>query len=297
VALVIAIFVARHNLKLGRADTKGGLRLLIFVFCAVALAQLVGSDHVPELGAELFIFFQIASLALFMAGLVWLFYIAVEPFIRKRWPELIISWSRLLAGDLRDPMVGRDVLIGGFFGLLHTVVIYLMVLLPNAMDIPVAPNVGGDPETLMGVSGLAVYTLNGLAMPAFLTVAPAFLLLVFLAIFRRKWLAVGALWLLVFVAEGLAFASNGPAIGWIVPALVALSLVISLTRFGLLALYSYYFFWVMTFHLILTADLSSWYARNTIFSFVVVMILAVYGFYVATAGQPLLKGDIVEADS
>ena len=32
--------------------------------------------------------------------------------LRRRWPELLISWSRLLAGRWRDPRVGRDMLLG-----------------------------------------------------------------------------------------------------------------------------------------------------------------------------------------
>ena len=46
---------------------------------------------------------------------LWLFYIALEPDLRQRWPHRIISWSRLLAGRWHDPLVGRDLLIGGLF--------------------------------------------------------------------------------------------------------------------------------------------------------------------------------------
>ncbi len=43
-------------------------------------------------------------------------YIALEPSVRRYWPRLLISWSRLMAGDFRDPMVGRDLLVGGCWG-------------------------------------------------------------------------------------------------------------------------------------------------------------------------------------
>jgi hypothetical protein len=32
--------------------------------------------------------------------------------VRRRWPATLVSWSRLLAGRFRDPLVGRDVLAG-----------------------------------------------------------------------------------------------------------------------------------------------------------------------------------------
>ena len=292
-ALITALIVARHNLKLGRGDTKGAFKLVLFIFSAVTLAQIIGSDHVPTLSGELFIFFQIASLALFMCGLVWIFYIAVEPFVRRRWPELIISWSRLLAGDFRDPMVGRDILVGGILGLCHTSAINLGFLMPHWLGMPVAPIDGIDHETLLGMRGIMVHSLFVLAMPIIYSVATPFVLLLLLAILRRKWLAVLALWLLVFFANGLAFASGGPWINWIATFLVATATVASIARFGLLAHYSFYFFWGLTFTMAITSDFSSWYAGNTLFSFVVIIGLAIYGFYTSLAGQPLLKGKLL----
>ena len=43
-------------------------------------------------------------------------YLALEPWVRRRWPHAIISWSRLLSGQLRDPLVGRDILFGVMLG-------------------------------------------------------------------------------------------------------------------------------------------------------------------------------------
>ena len=48
----------------------------------------------------------------FVPAFVWLLYIALEPHLRRVWPETMIGWSRLLAGSVRDPLVGRDVLVG-----------------------------------------------------------------------------------------------------------------------------------------------------------------------------------------
>ena len=288
-ALVTALIVARHNLKLGRADTKGAFKLVLFIFSVVTLAQLLSADHVPTLSGEISIFFQIASLALFIGGLVWVFYIAVEPFVRRRWPELIISWSRLLAGDFRDPMVGRDILIGGLLGFCHTAAIYLGFLLPHSLGMVVPPVDGIDHESLLGMRGLVALLLYALAVPIVYAVAAPFLLLLFLAVLRRKWLAVTALWLFVFFANGLAFASGGPWITWIATFIIATATVISIARFGLLAHYSFFFFWGLTFTLAITSDFSSWYAGNTLFSFVVIMGLSIYGFYTSIAGQPLMK--------
>ena len=49
-------------------------------------------------------------------SIAWLAYLGIEPWIRRHWPASLISWSRLLAGSFRDPLVGRDVLLGAAFG-------------------------------------------------------------------------------------------------------------------------------------------------------------------------------------
>jgi serine/threonine-protein kinase len=45
-------------------------------------------------------------------GDLWLIYLALEPYVRRIWPDSMISWNRLLAGKWRDPLVGADVLVG-----------------------------------------------------------------------------------------------------------------------------------------------------------------------------------------
>jgi hypothetical protein len=52
------------------------------------------------------------SWAVLTAAFCWVGYLAVEPFLRRRWPELLVTWARVVAGEFSDPLVGRDVLIG-----------------------------------------------------------------------------------------------------------------------------------------------------------------------------------------
>jgi hypothetical protein len=41
-----------------------------------------------------------------------LMYLAVEPFVRRYWPDSLISWQRLSRGGVRDPLVATHVLVG-----------------------------------------------------------------------------------------------------------------------------------------------------------------------------------------
>ena len=50
--------------------------------------------------------------ALLISVLVAVQYLAIEPYFRRLWPKLLGSWVRILDGRFRDPLVGRDVLLG-----------------------------------------------------------------------------------------------------------------------------------------------------------------------------------------
>src|SRR5438067_638340 len=76
------------------------------------LIQSPANHHTGALSYEFGLFLNELAFGLFAAVFLWLIYIALEPFVRRQWPERIVSWSRLLAGGWRDPLVGRDVLIG-----------------------------------------------------------------------------------------------------------------------------------------------------------------------------------------
>ena len=52
----------------------------------------------------------------------WIFYVAVEPYVRRYWPQSLTSWSRVFEGRMRDPLVGRDILFGATAGVVSMVV-------------------------------------------------------------------------------------------------------------------------------------------------------------------------------
>lgn len=95
-ALLIFIggaFFARRNLRMGRGDRRGANRLACFLFALNGIVFFC-TDHFGSLQQW------------FVLTLVcWLMYMALEPYVRRRWPDMLIGWSRLLAGDYRDPLV------------------------------------------------------------------------------------------------------------------------------------------------------------------------------------------------
>ena len=110
-----AALVARANLREGRGDQAGATRLAACMF-AVLMALWVCQVHlVASIGLPAMFLIAICT-SVFYGVLLWTIYLALEPFVRKRWPQVLVSWTNVLAGHVRDPVVGRDVLVGLLLG-------------------------------------------------------------------------------------------------------------------------------------------------------------------------------------
>ncbi len=292
--IIAALILARRNLRHGRSDTKGAFKISIFIFLVALAGNLLIADHIPDLTKEIPLLFKMAGYSLLGAVTIGLIYLALEPYVRRRWPSLIISWNRLLVGDWRDPMVGRDILVGGMLGLAHTAVIYVTTLLPIWTGGRAVPNSGLAISYLESVRHLWATFLMQLPFAVFVSFFFLLLLVLLVIVFRKQWLATIVFWILLFSIIGLAFGTGGHWADLLGAALTATITVVTLARFGLLAMISRAIFFHLSLHNPVTSDFSSWYFGNTIFAAVVMSGLAIYGFYTSLAGQPLLKRKLVE---
>ena len=292
--LVASVLLARRNLRLGRGDRKGAFKLAVFLLIMLFAGQLIGADHVPALGAELDILFNIIAWALFVSILFWILYIALERYVRRLWPRLIISWSRLLAGGFRDPMVGRDILIGSLLGFGHTLSICLINITSKWAGKPTGHINNINPKTLEGGRSVITSLLTtGLVQWFIIGVGVLFILLLLYILLRRQWLAAVALWLLFTTVEVLAFAVPGPFTFWIAPLLISTLAVVAVARFGLLTTLSFQFFFDLSFHYAITPNLSSWHAQTTFIILPILIAVALFSFYTSLAGQPLFRGEVL----
>jgi serine/threonine-protein kinase len=108
---LIAVGLALWNWRAGRTDLAGAARLAGVLFALWFVRWAVTAAHVTDDREELLLATGLGS-SLYVSVLVAAFYLALEPVVRKRWPWRLVGWSRLLAGRVRDPLVGRDVLVG-----------------------------------------------------------------------------------------------------------------------------------------------------------------------------------------
>jgi hypothetical protein len=81
-AVLGGILFARRNMRLGRGDRRNANRLALFVFCVTVLWWACGWPHFS---------FNNLPLAPYLAALVWIIYMAIEPFVRRRWPSTLVS--------------------------------------------------------------------------------------------------------------------------------------------------------------------------------------------------------------
>ena len=292
--VIAAVFLARRNLRQGRSDTKGAFKISIFVFIVALAANLFSADHIPDLTKEIPLLFKMAGSSLLAAVMIGLIYVALEPYVRRRWPSLIISWNRLLVGDWRDPLVGRDILVGGMLGLGHTAAIYITTLLPIWTEGRAVPNGGLNISYLESVRHLWATFLINLPFAVFASLFFLLLLVLLVIVLRKQWLATSVFWILLFSVQSLAFGRGAHWAGLLGSALISTIIVVGVARFGLLAMVSRALFFDLSLHNPLTSDFSSWYFGNTIFAAVVLFGLAIFGFYTSLAGQPLFKGKLLE---
>jgi hypothetical protein len=277
--------------RAGRGDRRGAVRLAATVIALQLAMWALGAHHVASAD----------EVDIFMAGLVdafgvglsfWILYLALEPFARRRWPEMLISWTRALSGNWRDPLVGRDALIGAVVGTAAGLILGpLRVLLPPRLGLSGPPPHPFD-ETAPVSPGAAVAWLvsNGL-LAAFWVLGIVFLLVLVRGFVRRGWLA-GVLAALIFTANYLG--GRGGVVT-IPLALISMGILVTITvRFGVLAAIVAETCRRIFGYRIYTYDASLWYFYAGAIAVVGVLALAYWATRTALAGQPLLSGFSLE---
>ena len=290
-ALIGGVMLARRNLRLGRGDRRGATRLALPVFVITTVLNLLAEHHNGLLGYEFVIFMLSAGVSLLFSAFFWLMYIALEPFVRRQWPERIIAWSRLLAGGVRDPLVGRDILLGAVFG--TAIPLCFMLTSVGMRWIGRAPQLVINPSNADGGSAnLASRLIPQIDGPLLLGFILLFLLLLFVRLCRYEGLALLALWILLFVVIALLTRANITMLPF--AGLAAAIVLFALARFGLLTIIAtmfYFYFWA---DVPFTTEITAWYATNFLIIGALCLALATYGFYTSLAGQSLFGGRLLQ---
>lgn len=256
-AILVSIFLAGRNLSHGRGDLRGAFRLSFFMLLAGLASELLFADHVFATFGELRVLYFAVSYSLLFAVIVGLLYVALEPLVRRSWPETLVSWSRLISGDVRNPMVGRDVVCGGVFGLLHAFGIHVGLLLVR-LDSDKYQAVGLNSNTLMldGTKNLIAGVLESLTTSVWPSFILLFIALLFFLITRKRSLGLAVVWTLVFALQVVFFILSGHWLLLVSALINSTCLILALRINGLLGLISYFVFFriIWTFPLTLQSE-------------------------------------------
>ena len=281
------ILLVRRNLISGRGDTRGALRASLFFGAALTLVWIFQASHVPSVGDEWRLMMSGVGMALFVAAFFWVLYVAVEPYVRSRWPGTIIAWSRVLSGRFRDPLVGRDVLIGGAFGVASAALMQAQILAPALLGLPTGTPQLGWPEPFLGGADLVGSFFEIQSKAFFAPVAWLFLILMLWIVLRKQWLAVAVFFL--FYAGMNVLSGDHLVLDLLFGSLGGALLLFVLLKFGLVALMAMFLFQYMLTVYTITTDLSAWYAGSTLFAVGICAAVTLAAFLTALGGRPAFK--------
>jgi hypothetical protein len=197
-------------------------------------AFLIGAHHVADTAIEMILLGRGAGMVMLVAGLIWLFYLGLEPYVRRLRPWTLISWTRLLGGGWSDAVVGRDALIGMSWGACVGALVFAVHRAPVLFGQPAPVPHGGDVAALVGASRLVADVVS-LPISATLLGLGALLLFLVLRFVTRRDAAAAAL-LVGLLAAALAVGAEGPV--WLLLPLGLLlytSYAVLLLRFGVLS--------------------------------------------------------------
>jgi hypothetical protein len=303
VAIAIAVVLALRNLRLGRGDRRGALRLSVFILAVGAASNALQTGDLQVLT-------KAPPEIVFVPAFVWLLYIALEPQIRRIWPGIMIGWSRLLAGSVRDPLVGRDVLVGVLVAIGNGLVFGLHTFLRYWSDRPSQFPVGASGNPFDGMAASSDLLLGGryalsriagsmVSIPVLLgTMVTFLLLLVLFVLLRRRSLAMAAMILgltvVYVVTHGGWLLANAPA-DHFAPSVADVALfagvhaaiVLVAVRFGLLTMLVASFVSLLLTVLPIAIESSAPYASSSRLIVATVIALAAYGWHTALAGRPM----------
>jgi serine/threonine-protein kinase len=285
-------FLARRNMRRGRGDRQGALRVALFIFAGEFMGWALAAHFISNAMEDYWAFVAGCGDALYMAGFMWILYMAIEPYMRRRWPKMLISWTRVLAGKPYDPRVGRDVMLGALGGIAMAIIQDGVNALPTWFHLanvrliqPTHMTLGSPIGMLAALGYFSDLSVQwALATVAFLVVAR------FLT--RRDWLAVVlsgvCLGMVVLAAENLMIA---------VPAAMLCSVIVYtlLFRFGLLSVAVTLFFYFVLRRWPLTFDFSQWFVWRAMFSLSVLLGIAVYAWRAMNVGRPIFAEGIDES--
>ena len=272
--LCAAGLLAFRNLRSGRSDRRGAARLAMSM-STVMLALWVCQVHFAASLGLLGLLLIAVCTSIFNGVLLWMLYLALEPFVRRHWPQVLVSWTNVLTGRFRDPVVGRDVLLGAALAVAWVLMIRGLDLFSGGRTLSEFP---GAIELLSGLRSTLGVLLEEIPYAVRNALLYFFLLFVLRVLLGNQWAAALAFTGTFTLLNALGNQDSpwlGAAIGFLYFGTGALVVL----RWGLLSFAVAHFISSTLMSLPATFDLSVWYFGNMVLLAAVAVALAAWGFY------------------
>jgi tRNA A-37 threonylcarbamoyl transferase component Bud32 len=283
--LVAAALIARHNVRKGRGDRRGAWQLAAFVSVIAFGVWLLNTKHLADPNIEMGRFFD--GQPLWAAGLLALLYLALEPYVRRFWPKTVVSWSRLMSRQWRDPLVGRDILYGIALGLLIHVIGLGADALHTRLGYVIPPHLP-TLDNLLGTRYVIAIMGNQVFNAILNAMVCVFGMVILKILLRSEWAAVGvAIGLFTFTSSRGIGDGGSAAVNLATVVMFITLIVLTIKRLGLLS--TIVLFLVDSFinNAAVTLDPSRWFFADALLPVLFVVGLAVWAFYVSRGGEPL----------
>ena len=283
--LVISMILAVRNVKLGSTDQVGAFKFAAFGLIVDFLLGVFESHHSSSVGFEVTTILSCLINSLGRTVRFWIYYLALEPFVRKTWPKVLVSWNRLLNGKFTDPFVSKEILIGCVLGAVGAAIVAVSVGVGDASIQAINSRSLCKPEILPGgqftIAGLLNVLLNLRG-----SVWNLLVIVVFRLITRSDALAI-----VTFVAYSTVVSSR-PGDSWLSLGLLVLLWLLTaivVLKFGLLAMIVFGIVKALITSFPITFNPDDWFFSIGLIGILVPVSIAIATFFFAMGDNSPLR--------
>ncbi|MFM9959081.1 MAG: protein kinase domain-containing protein [Phycisphaerales bacterium] len=280
--LAASPFLAWRHARTGRGDRRGAFCLALFLM-ATSMGMYALRLAEPMRISSLLLGSNAIARSAWWALFGWMLYMALEPYIRRVAPTAVIGWARMMQGRLRDPIIGRDILVGAVLAAAFSVLIHVSVMIPMWLGAVPPPPLSPNWNWFGGARATLSNTLQGATNAVFVPMYATIVMVGLRWVLRTDKRAIVGLWVVgtLLLTSEFGFLAHGLAIG----AIMALAYAIALVRFGLLTMSATFLVSFLINSPPANLDLSSWYAPNWMFPYALALGLACFAAYTSMGGR------------
>jgi serine/threonine-protein kinase len=282
-AIVLAAgLLARRNMRDGRGDRRGAQTLSSAITVTLWVLWLLLA-HFAETGGMLGIFLLAIVTTTFYGALFLALYLALEPFVRRYWPQTLVSWTTLLSGRASDAIVGRDVLFGVLLGVVVAVLI-------RGSDVWQRSTIWMPTLLLDGPRATAGHVVLQLFYGVRTALFCFFLLFLLRTVLRRQ-IPAAAGFVAIFAALNMV-TSDRPLVDGLIATIYFAMFAAAVLRWGLTTLSVGLFVGNLLLGVPTTASLGVVYAGPAMLLAAIPIVLAAWAFYTSLGGR-LWSGELL----